>query len=181
LIVALALATAIGVLMSSMVGTDIWYADHLYASAPAAALVLGALLVAIPRRPRAVAITVVLGVLVFGTIRGLSPSWRRPQYRTVAQYLDRMAKPRDPVVLFTEPVVFDAAIQVQLKRRHTIINDMVRWWRRRQPAGTLAFVVVDDDQFSRFGRALEPPGYALVTRRHYRGLIDFTLFTYRAV
>src|SRR5581483_7186471 len=120
LIVALALATPIGVLLYSLVREDIWHAEHLYVSVPAATLALGALLVAIPRGPRAVAVPIVLGVLLFGTIRGLSPSWVRPPYRAVARYLDQVAGPRDPVLLFTYSGILDDAIPAQLKRPHPI-------------------------------------------------------------
>jgi uncharacterized membrane protein len=179
LIVALALATPIGVLLYSVVGKDIWHVEHLYASAPAASLALGGVLVAIPRWPRAAAVAVVLGVLVFGTIRGISPSWVRPPFRTVARYLDQVAKPRDPVLLFTYYNVLDDSIPVQLMRPHTIIDGVPKRWPRR-PAGTTAFVVVDDAQIRSLSRALAPPGYVLVGRRPYSGSTSFTLFTYRA-
>jgi mannosyltransferase len=179
LIVALALAAPVGVLLYSLIGTDIWHVEHLYVSAPAAALALGGLLVAIPRGPRAVAVPVVLGVLVFGTIRGISPSWTRPPFRTVAQYLDRTAKPRDPLLLFTWSQVLDRSIPVQLNKPHTIIRGVPKRWPHR-PAGSLAFVVVDDAQIHRMDRALAPRNYALVARRPYGGAVPFTLFTYRA-
>jgi mannosyltransferase len=180
LIAALALATPVGVLLYSLLGQDIWHVENLYASAPAAALVLGALLVAIPRGPRLAAVAVVLGVLVFGTIRALSPSWIRPPYRAVARYLDQVARPRDPVLLFTYRGILDDAIPAQLKRPHTIIAGVPRRWPRR-PAGTPAFVVVDNVKLHRLRRALAPAGYVLVARRRYSGAVSFTLFTYRAV
>jgi uncharacterized membrane protein len=179
LIVALALATPIGLLLYSLLVQDIWHAENLYASAPAAMVMLGALLVAIPRSPRAIAVALVLGVLLFGTIRGLSPSWVRPPYRAVARYLDRVAGPRDPVLLFTYRSVLDDAIPVQLKRPHTIIARVPKPWPRR-PAGTLAFVVVDNSKIHRLRRALAPSGYELIGRRPYTGAVSFTLFTYRA-
>jgi hypothetical protein len=180
LVVVLALATPIGVLLYSLLSVDIWHVENLYASVPAATLVIGALLVAIPRRPRALAVPVVLGILVFGTIRGLSPSWIRPPYRAVARYLDHAAAPRDPVLLFTYRYVLDDAIPAQLKRPHTIIYGVRRRWPRR-PAGTLAFVVVDDAKIHRLSRALAPRGYVLVARRPYAGAVPFTLFAYRSV
>ena len=180
LIVALALATPVGVLLYSVLREDIWHAEHLYMSTPAAALALGGLLVAIPRGPRLVAVPVVLGVLVFGTIRGISPSWVRPPYRAVAHYLDQAAKPRDPVLLFTYGYILDDAIPAEMRRPHTIVDGVPKRWPRR-PAGTLAFVIVDDAKIGRLSRALAPRGYALVARRPYSGSVSFTLFTYRAV
>jgi hypothetical protein len=180
LIVAVSLATPAGVLLYSLVGTDIWHVEHLYSSAPAAALVLGALLAAIPRRPRLAAVVVVLGVLVFGTIRGISPSWARPPYRAAARHLDQVAKPSDPVLLLTWGRVLDRAIPPQMKRPHTILHGVPERWPRR-PAGTLAFAVIDNAAIPSMSRALAPRGYVLVARRPYRGAIPFTLFTYRAV
>jgi uncharacterized membrane protein len=179
LIVALALAAPVGVLLYSLVGTDIWHVEHLYVSAPAAALAVGGLLVAIPRAPRAVAVVAVLGVLLFGTIRGISPSWTRPPFRTVAQYLDRVAKPRDPVLLLTWSEVLDRSIPVQFKRPHTVIRGVPERWPH-PAAGTRAFVVVDQSQIHRMNRELAPRGYALVGRHLYGGAVPFTLFTYRA-
>lgn len=180
LVVALALATPIGVLLYSLLGQDIWHVENLYASAPAAVLVIGASLVAIPRGPRVVAVPLVLGALVVGTIRGLSPSWVRPPYRAAAQYLDQVAKPGDPVLLLTYRAVLDDAIPAQLKRPHTIVYGVPKPWPRR-PAGRMAYVVVDNSRIHRLRRALAPRGYTLVSRRPYDGAVSFTLFTYRAV
>ena len=179
-VVALAIATPLGLLLYSLLVQDIWHTENLYASAPAVMVALGALLAAIPRRPRAIAVPVVLGVLVFGTVRALSPTWVRPPYRAAASYLDQVAKPRDPVLLFTYSNVLDDAIPVQLKRPHTIITRAPKRWPRRS-AGALAFVVVDNGRIHHFRRALAPPGYKLIGRRRYTGAVSFTLFTYRAV
>jgi uncharacterized membrane protein len=179
LIAGLAIASPIGALLYSLLVVDIWHAENLYVSAPAVLLVLGSLLVAMPRGPRALAVPVVLGVLVFGMIRGLSPSWVRPPFRTVARHLDRVAKPRDPVLLFTWSSVLDRSIPIYLKRPHTVIRGVPKRWPRR-PAGTLAFVVVDQSQIHRLNRALAPPNYVLVARRLYTGALPLTLFTYRA-
>jgi hypothetical protein len=178
LLVSLTIATPLGLLLYSLLVQDIWHTENLYASAPAAMLVLGGLLVSIPRSPRAIAVPVVLGALVFGTVRGLSPSWTRPPYRAAASYLDQVAGPRDPVLLFTYRYVLDDAIPVQLKRPHTIIARVPTWWPSR-PAGTLAFVVVDNSKIHRLRRALAPSGYELIGRRLYSGALPFTVFTYR--
>lgn len=180
LIVALALATPVGLLLYSLVRQDIWHAEHLYISTPAAMLVVGALVAAIPRRARVVAVALVTGVLVFGTIRAISPAWVRPPYRAVAQYLDRAAKPHDPVMLFTYNDILDDAIPAELKRPHTVVAGVPRPWPRRR-AGTMAFVVVDDTRIHALRRALAPRGYRLIARRPYNGSVSFTLFTYRAV
>jgi uncharacterized membrane protein len=179
LIAGLAIASPLGVLLYSLLVVDIWHVENVYMSAPAVLLVLGSLLVAMPRAPRAPAVAVVLGVLLFGTIRALSPSWVRPPFRTVARHLDRVAKPHDPVLMLTWSSVLDRSIPIYLKRSHTIIRGVPKRWPRR-PAGTLAFAIVDQSQIHRLNRALAPPNYELVARRLYSGALPLTLFTYRA-
>lgn len=181
LIVLLALATPVDLLIYSILGTGLWSARSLIASAPAQTLVLGGLLAAIPPRARPAAVTLVLTVLAFGTIRAISPHYARPPYRTAAQYLDRVAEPEDPVLLYSSALVLDDAIPTQLERPHTLIDGAPKRWPRR-PAGTLAFVVVDDAVLQALkAGAPRPAGYVLVARRHYTGLVRFTLFTYRAL
>lgn len=180
LIVLLALATPVGLLLYSLLGTDIWSSRSLIASTPAQALVLGGLLGAIPRPGRAVAVAVTLGFLVFATARSITPRYARPPYRTVAQYLDRVATPTDPLLMYSAALVLDDAIPAQLKRPHTVIDGIPKHWPQR-PAGTQAFVVLDDA----VGHALklstpEPSGFELVARHHYGGLVPFGLLTYRA-
>lgn len=186
LIAALALATPIGLLLYSVLGTDIWGARSLYASAPAAALALGALLLAIPRGPRAVAVPVVLGVLVFGTVRAISPSWARPPYRVAAQYLDRVAGPRDPVVMYTWGFPLDQALPVQFRRPHVVIKGDPERWPTPPPGGNV-YVVADDALPFLYGGPLSavklktphPPGLKLVASRRFSGLVRFSVLTYR--
>jgi uncharacterized membrane protein len=180
LIVLLAIATPVGLLLYSVLVTDLWSSRSLIASAPAQALVLGAVLAAISPRLRPWALAVVFGFLVFGTIRAVSTQYARPQYRVAARYLDRVAAPADPVLMYSLPFVLDDAIPAELTRSHRIISGVPKQWPRG-PAGTLAFVVLDDSVADALKpSSLAPTGYELVARHHYTGLVPFSLLTYRA-
>ena len=181
LIVLLALATPVGVLLYSLLGTDIFYVRAIYASAPAAALVLAALLVAIPRNVRPIAIAVTLAILVFGTIRAISPRYARPPFRAAAQFLDRLAGPRDPVVMYPAFLNLTQAIPAQFSRMHQVLYGVRKQWPA-VPAGDSVFVVYDNA----VGRALRipvphPSNFVLVSQRRYTGLLTFTVFRYRAL
>ncbi|MFZ0043020.1 MAG: glycosyltransferase family 39 protein [Solirubrobacteraceae bacterium] len=170
LLIALALASPIGLLLYSKFDTDLWLARGLYASVPAAALVLGALLVAIPRPGNAVAVVVVLGVLAVGAVRAGSASWRRPPSREVAAYLDRRASPRDPVSL--NSYFGGGAILVQLQRRH-MFSSASRLWSRT-PRGAEAFVVLDSADARALKRSVlsrPPAGFRLVSARRFSSAI----------
>ena len=68
LLVVLALATPVGMFVYSELFTDIWLARGLYASVPAAALVLAALATGIPRPWDRAAVAIISAVLIFATI-----------------------------------------------------------------------------------------------------------------
>lgn len=180
LIVALALAAPVGVALYSLLSTDIWDARDLYSSLPAAMLVLGALLAAVPFSARVLAVVAVLSTLTFGTIRALSPSYARPPYRSAATYLNRVAGPRDPIIVFPSFLFLNNDIEPELHGPHLIINGIPRRWPS-PPRGGAAYVIVDDT----LDRALRipfprPPGFELIAHRSYRGLARFTLLTFRA-
>jgi 4-amino-4-deoxy-L-arabinose transferase-like glycosyltransferase len=179
LIVALALAAPVGLLLYSVLATDIWDARDLYASVPAMALVLGALLAALPSWARPVAVAAVLAVLGFGTVRAIGPAYARPPYRAAAAYLDRVAAPRDPVLMYSWAFVLDQAIAVQLHRPHRLLHGLVVRWPSPPPGGSL-YVVVDQAVLRALKlRSPHHPGYALVSRRRYRGLVPFDVFGFR--
>lgn len=180
LVVATALATPVGLLLYSVIGTDLWSARSLSASAPAQALLVGALVTRLPRWGRAPAIAVVAGVLVFGTARAISARYARPPYRAAAAYLDRVAAPSDPVLMYTAALVLDQALPAQFRRPHDVVAGIPRPWPR-EPVGTRAFVVVDDGVLRALRtRDLRPPGWVLMGGRHYSGLVSFRVLTYRA-
>ena len=179
LIALLAVATPVGLLLYSIVASDLWLARGLYASVPAQALVLGALLGAIEATTGLVALAAVLITLAFGAVRSLSHSYRRPAFRAAAAYLDRVAAPNDPVIFYRS--IVDAAIPVQFSRRHVVRYASPTQWAGI-PVGGRAFVVIDDDEQALYHLSLpHPAGFRLLARRHYTGLLWFSVVSYLRV
>jgi hypothetical protein len=174
-----ALATPVGVLLYSLLRTDIWDARDLYASAPALALVLGGVIAAITPRLRVLAAAIVFATLIFGTVRAISPSYARPPFRVAASYLDRVARPHDPILMASWAFVLDQAIPAQFKRPHRVLTGLVKHWPDPPPGGH-EYVVVDQTLLRLF-RTTAPrsPGFTLIGRRNYNGLVSFSIFTFR--
>jgi hypothetical protein len=177
LLSALAVATPIGLFLYSLLVTDLWLARGLYASVPAAVLVLAALLVRLPRPLSAVTVTVVLATLLFGTVRALNPNFVRTPFRAIAAYLDRVAGPNDPIIEGSS--VGAPAITAQMHRPHRVLPNGFHVWDL-VPPGSIVYVVVDDD-FARFYKVgtPRPEGFLLLAKRHYAGFFPTDLVTYR--
>jgi len=179
LIVALALATPVGVLLYSILRTDIWGARNLYASAPAGALVLGALIGALPRPARVAGVASILAVLAFGAARSVSPTYSRPPTRAAAEYLDRVAVRSAPVIIYPSFLGLTTNILAQFHHGHRVLLEPLARWPRNISARS-AYLVMDDAVALVQGIPVpHPSGYALVSRRHYRGLMNFTVLGYR--
>jgi mannosyltransferase len=176
----IALATPVGLLAFSILGTDVWDARDLFASAPAAAVVLGGVL-ASPPRPVLVAVATAgtLVTLAAGTARSISPQYARPPFRTVAEYLDRVATPRDPVIIYPSFLGLDADVAAQLRRPHYVIERIPSPFPRI-PAGGAAYLVVEGAFARVLHQPVSPGGYRLVSVRSYPGLVPFQLRTYEA-
>jgi hypothetical protein len=65
---------------------------------PYAALVLGALVMAMPRAAGAATLVVMLGSLSVGTLRAMGDDGQRPRYREAAEYIADRARPGDAIV-----------------------------------------------------------------------------------
>lgn len=178
-ITALMLATPVGLLLYSLLGTDLWLPRGLSASMPAAALVLGALLSAMPWRLTAVSAAVVAVVLGAGTLRSFGPAYTRGPFRTIAAYLDRMAGPRDPVQVISLNGYL--AVREELRRPHFVALTLAAVWRSTPVAGH-AYLVIDQ-AIDRVGHLGTPghPGFVLVSRRHYGGAQATDVLAYRRV
>jgi uncharacterized membrane protein len=179
LLTALALATPIGVLLYSLLGTDLWLARGLYASVPAAALVIGALLVRLPRPLAAMTIVVVLVTLIAGSVRATSHTYVRQPFRAVAAYLDRTAGPGDPIIYAS--IVGEPAISVQLHRQHPVITvaDLVHP-SAPIPPNARVYYVLDDTLAARLKiTSVRLPGLQLVASKHYSGIFPTDLLTFR--
>lgn len=179
LIVLLTAATPIGLIAYSTVSTDIWDNRNLYASVPALTVLLGALLTAIPKLAREIAVGLVMATFLVGTVRAISPSWSRPPLRAAADYLDRYADPRDPVVMYPSLLGGDRSILVELHRRHRIINGLPKRWPGL-PGDESAFAVIDESFYRLFHSvAPQPRGLRAVARRRFNGRLDIAIVTYR--
>jgi hypothetical protein len=119
-------------------------------------------------------VVIVLGVYVFGTIRAVSPAYQRPQFRQLADYLDRVAPAQDPVI--ADPLFVGPGIAAELHRTHRMVAPSVIQFRYTPPRGT-AWVVIAD-VFLR-GPLPGAPGFKLISRRHYGGVLPVTLLGYR--
>jgi mannosyltransferase len=177
LVAALAVATPLGLLLYSVLVTDIWLPRGLSASLPAAALVLGGLLSNLPRRWVALTATVVLVTLSAGTIRSFGADYRREPYRQMAAYLDRVTRPTDPVIMAT--IIGAPAIFVQMHKPHLIVTRLSPSVWRMVRSGGSAYLVLDDHvaQVLRF-KTPHPAGLQLVARMHYRGSLPTELLVY---
>jgi hypothetical protein len=123
LVMLLAAATPLGAALYSLVGDDLFFARNLLASWPGLALVAGALLSAVPGPFRIAATALVLGAFALGAVKSLDPEAQRPDYRGVAEFVDRSAGPEDPVV--DDPPAAPAPVttlQVSLEERHPFIQ-----------------------------------------------------------
>ena len=98
LLVLLALATPVGLLVYSAVGTGIFAPRNLTASIPAACLVAGWLLARLPARAALAAGGLAgLGLLI-GVALSLAPSGRRPDMQGAAGLIDARASTRDAYI-----------------------------------------------------------------------------------
>jgi hypothetical protein len=98
LVVALALATPVGALLTSAIGTNVFGVRNLAASWPGLALALAAFLVAAGPRLRIAAVALTLASFAIGAVRMLDDGFQRPNYRGAAALIDRAAAPGDPVI-----------------------------------------------------------------------------------
>jgi 4-amino-4-deoxy-L-arabinose transferase-like glycosyltransferase len=95
---ALAAATPIGLLLYSLLVTNLFGSRGLLASLPAAVLVLGALLASLPRPLTVITAGVLSAALLTGTIRSFTPPRRRDAVKDIARFIDARAGARAAVV-----------------------------------------------------------------------------------
>jgi uncharacterized membrane protein len=180
LLVVLAVTTPIGLLIYSMLFTDLWLARGLYASMPAAALVLAGLLIAIPRPFNVGAILVVVAALVLGTVRAAT-TWRRPPTRSVSAYLDRVAPSVDPVTL--DSPFGGNGIVAQFRRFHDVVSGFVLF--EMTPRNGNAYLMADNVVEHNLHQSPEPPapaGFKIVAFRHFSSsILSFDVTTYHRV
>jgi mannosyltransferase len=178
-VLVLAVVTPVGILMYSLLGVDIWLPRNLSASMPAAALVVGASLAALPRRLTAVAAALVAIVLLAGTLRSFDPNYNRGPFRSIAAELDRLAAPQDPIVLVT--YAGQLATREQLRRPHLIVPTLPDMWERT-PVGHRAYLVLDKsfDEVFHLGTP-QHAGFRLVSRQVHTGALPTSVLIYERV
>ena len=98
LVVAAALAAPMGVALVSLLGSDQYLSRNLAASAPAALVVLSALLLAGPKWSRMCSTVLVVVVFAFGAIRTTEASNQRIAYGEAAALIDETAGTGDAVL-----------------------------------------------------------------------------------
>ena len=73
----------------------------------------------------------------------------------------------------------DNAIPAQFKRPHLVLPASSAAWQRARSGGT-AYAILDDTSTRLYHLSIpHPPGYRLVARRHYKGLVSVDVLTYR--
>jgi hypothetical protein len=98
LIALLALATPVGILAWSLAGTSLYAPRNLSASLPALAVLLAAVVTAAGPRLARPLTAITLALFAVAAVRSLDDANQRPPYKQVAQYIDRTARPGEPVV-----------------------------------------------------------------------------------
>jgi hypothetical protein len=151
-LVAIALANPVLLLLDSRISTDLWIARNLYASMPAQALVLATVVTVPNRRATTVLTATVAAVLVVGLIRSISPSWQRPPYRSIANYLDAHAAPNNPIEIDS----FAGALSIgpMFNRPHTLTSGAT--FMRDAQHAKAAFIQIDTDTSRRLHIPLIP-------------------------
>jgi hypothetical protein len=96
--VALALATPVGLVVWSILGDSIWELRNLIASLPALSVLIAAVVTSGPRPLTVIATVLVLAGFAIAGGEMLKHNQQRPDSLAAARYIDRTAHPRDPVV-----------------------------------------------------------------------------------
>ena len=142
LLVALALATPIGLVIYSQIGTGIFAPRNLTASIPAACLVAGWLLARLPARAALAAGGLVAAGLLVGLVISLGPSKQRPDFAAAASFVDSHARASDPYVeaqlYFSDAPELHQGLKLNFDRRHPEFPA-----RFRRESGTLVRPVAD--------------------------------------
>jgi hypothetical protein len=183
LVFLLALATPVCALLYSLGPSSVFLPRYMSASIPAALLATGAV-VAAARRRRVVAVAaaIVLSGFAIGAIRAVGPDARRPDFRAAAHELDRVARPRDPVVeltIFKGPPAEELGFS--FRRPHdyfTSSRPIEPAFARGRRGGRLFIVIIKEAEayLQLFG--LRQRGFDLIARHSYPGFQHVEVLTY---
>jgi hypothetical protein len=180
LILALALATPVGLLLYSMLVTDLWLPRGLSASIPSAALLLGALLAALPPRLTAAGAVLVAVVLGAGTLRSFDSVYSRGPFRVIAARLDQIAGPQAPIRVAS--LDGDLAVPEQAHKPHHFVPSLTAMWNDT-PVGGRAYLVLDETiaRLTLHSANARPQhrGFTVVSGTRYGGASASDLLVYR--
>ena len=103
LVAILALATPVGLILSSLIGDSVWNSRNLTSSWPGMAVAIGAVVTASTGALRVAAVGLVLTAFAIGAVKMLDSDNQRPSYDAAASFMERNAKPGDPIVESPNP------------------------------------------------------------------------------
>jgi hypothetical protein len=98
LVALLAIATPVGMLVSSLLGDDLYVPRNLAVSWPAWSLCLAAVLTAGPRPVAVLATLLVVFAFTFGAARTMSDPWQRPDIEAASQFIEANTEASDPAL-----------------------------------------------------------------------------------
>lgn len=139
-----ALAAPVGAAVYSAVGGDLFLARNLITSLPALALLVAALLLALPNPARTVGVGLAVAGLGLGALAAFSPSTQRPGVAAAARYIEGEARPGDVVLeLRLSPGVPNQAFAVHLDAdlpRFTFVQQEAALQQVEATGGRIFFV-----------------------------------------
>jgi hypothetical protein len=177
----LALATPVGLLVYSAVGTNLMGSRNLLGSVPYMLVLLGALAVMLRPRQSWVVTAVGLGALAVASVSMLQANHGRPAYDDAAAFVEAHGAPSDPVVL---PVsaVGPFAPGSSFGREHPIyrlgVDDAPAWARARSGGDAFQLIgaVAPTLSLPRLGG---PDGlYVLRQHRRFPGFVELEVGRY---
>jgi mannosyltransferase len=179
LLVLVAVATPAGVVAYSLGSTDLLLPRNLGASLCATALVLGWLVLSLPRAAALAATAVLLAALAVGTVETLGDEHRRPAAKEAAYFVDSVVRPGDVLVYST--VAGDLHVYRKRPLRTFLGVDDRRGWRYAEARG--GRVIMLRPYFGFFAYAPKPPegldrNYRVTARRVYTGFQTIAVLVY---
>jgi hypothetical protein len=198
LLAVLAVATPLGLLLYSAVGTGIFAPRNLTASIPGLCLLLGWLVARLPARAGLAAGGLLAAGLAIGAVQSLLVTNQRPDLRAAAAFIDERADAGDPYVetqlFFSDAPELAEGLRLNFDRAHPDAGPVElrragaefepvappRAWE--QAAGGRQLFVVGPDLPNIRGLPRPPPEYAgrvrRVAARRFPGIYDIDVVVY---
>jgi hypothetical protein len=198
LLAVLAVATPVGLLLYSAVGTGIFAPRNLTASIPGVCLLIGWLVARLPARAGLAAGGLLAAGLLAGLVPSLATTNQRPDLRGAAAFIDARARATDPFVetplFFSNAPELRSGLRLNFERPHIDAGPVAfrrvggelqpfappHAWRRAAE-GSRLFVVGPELPTIR-GLPQPPPDFARRVRRvearRFRGIYDVDVVVY---